>query len=65
MQINTEKLSKLLAAIEAKATKEGGPMEEELAVIDDWAGGNIDDAYQIGVTDGEISFARDLMEILK
>ena len=65
MQINTEKSSKLLAAIEAQASKKGGPMEEELAVIDDWAGGNVDDAYYTGVRDGEISFARDLMEILK
>lgn len=65
MQINTEKLAKLLAAIETQANKKGGPMEEELAVIDDWAGGNVDDAYQTGVRDGEISFARDLMEILK
>ena len=65
MQINTEKLTKLLAAIEYQANKKGGPMEEELAVIDDWAGGNVDDAYYTGVRDGEISFARDLMEILK
>lgn len=65
MQINTEKLTKLLAAIEAQAGKKGGPMEEECAVIDDWAGGNVDDAYYTGVRDGEIGFARHLMEILK
>ena len=65
MQINTEKLAKLLAAIEAQASKKGGPMDDKEPIIDDWAGGNVDDAYYTGVRDGEISFARDLMEILK
>ncbi len=65
MQINTEKLAKLLAAIETQANKKGGPMDDEEPCIDDWAGGNVDDAYDTGLKDGEISFARYLMEILQ
>ncbi len=52
MQINTEKLSKLLAAIEAQANQQGSKPGEE------WT-------YISGLEDGKISFARDLMEILK
>ncbi len=65
MYISTEKLAVLFATIEKYAGKKGGPIEEENAVIDDWAGGNVDDAYYTGVRDGEISFARDLLTLLE
>lgn len=64
MNITSEKLAKLLTVIETQASKKGGPMDEECPNIDDWAGGNVDDAYYAGVRDGEIGFARHLMEIL-
>ena len=32
--------------------------------VDDWAGGNVDDAYSMGLSDGEIFFAKMLKERL-
>ena len=34
-------------------------------VPDDYAGGNIDDAYNGGVSDGEILVCREILELLK
>ena len=65
MLINTEKLAKLLAAIEKEASKKGGPTEEEWIPLNAPFYGNTDDAYDDGFKDGEIGFARHLMEILK
>jgi hypothetical protein len=33
--------------------------------IDDYAGGNIDDSYSLGREDGEISFAREVLNLIK
>ncbi len=33
-------------------------------MVNDWAGGNIDDAYSLGSTDGEIILARELKSTL-
>ena len=35
--------------------------EDEDVVIDDFAGGNVDDAYNIGQSDGEIYLARRIL----
>ena len=37
---------------------------EEDVVIDDFAGGNVDDAYYSGVSDGEAILARKVLKIL-
>ena len=34
-------------------------------IVDDYAGGNVDDAYAGGYRDGEIIQARDILEIFK
>jgi hypothetical protein len=39
--------------------------ESEDAIINDYAGGNIDDAYQGGVEDGETYLAREILTHLK
>jgi len=33
--------------------------------INDWSGGNIDDAYSMGCDDGEILFARELLAMIE
>jgi hypothetical protein len=38
--------------------------EDEDVVIDDYAGGNVDDAYWRGTRDGETSLARDILVAL-
>lgn len=38
--------------------------EDEDVVIDDFAGGNVDDAYNIGRSDGEIYLAREILASL-
>ena len=38
--------------------------EEEDSIVDDWAGGNIDDAYELGVKDGQIIMARKILKAL-
>jgi len=35
---------------------------EEDCVVDDYAGGNVDDAYEYGETDGEIYLAREILK---
>lgn len=36
-------------------------MEDGSTIVDDFAGGNVDDAYEGGCRDGEISLARELL----
>jgi len=36
--------------------------DDEECIINDWAGGNIDDAYQGGCVDGETALARELLK---
>lgn len=65
MNINIEKLAKVIALIEKTAdyttraddTEDFNPM--------DFSGGNFDDCYQMGCEDGEINFARELMALLE
>jgi hypothetical protein len=35
--------------------------DNEMFMVDDYAGGNIDDAYSMGCDDGEIGLARDIL----
>lgn len=39
-------------------------LEDPSCLIDDFAGGNIDDAYYGGTRDGEIQLARDILALL-
>jgi len=39
--------------------------DDEDFMPDDYAGGNIDDAYYGGENDGRISLAREILELLK
>jgi hypothetical protein len=57
-------MEKLLEVLRAKAIQTANFDDEEF-FVDDWAGGNIDDAYTLGSSDGEIAFARQLIEILE
>ena len=38
--------------------------DDENTSIDDYAGGNIDDAFNLGVTAGEVKLARDVLMAL-
>lgn len=63
------KLALLEAAIRKEASREAERLDEaqsgEGFVADDWFGGNIDDAYEGGLDDGETRFARDLLAIIE
>lgn len=65
MNINTEKLAKVIALIEKTANYETHTDDNEYFNPMDYSGGNFDDCYQLGCSDGEINFARELMTILE
>ena len=56
MKSETLKLLKNQASRVAKS-------EESGFSIYDWAGGNIDDAYELGADDADIYFARQILEL--
>jgi hypothetical protein len=57
-------LDELIAEVEKKAEGDAWCDDEEF-MPDDYAGGNIDDAYNGGVNDGEIIAAREFLELLR
>lgn len=56
-----EDLKEYLQKIASKRSWMDKMLEKNL-IIDDFAGGNIDDAYYGGVDDGEIGLAREILE---
>lgn len=59
MQLSEERIKKL----KALACRECW-FEEEDSVIDDYAGGNVDDAHTGGMLDGEACLAREILDEL-
>lgn len=57
-------MEKLIQKIKEMAAKELATDDEDFEV-DDCAGGNIDDAFSSGYEEGQISFARQLLEMIK
>lgn len=55
-------MDKIIELIKKKAAEDRCGDEEDFCTIDY---GNYDDAYQVGVSDGEISFARELLKLVK
>jgi hypothetical protein len=53
----------VLKLIKETAAKEANTDREDF-IVDDVAGGNVDDAYSAGCDDGEIWFARTLLKKL-
>lgn len=51
----------LRALLEAAAKTEIGCDNDDF-MVDDYAGGNIDDAYSLGIDHGEVLFARELLK---
>jgi hypothetical protein len=61
-------LSELFKAIEdeaAKATWSDQLNEDGDVVVEDFAGGNVDDAFNGGVVSGRVDFARELLQLIK
>lgn len=56
--IITEEFKKRLL----KLAKKKARCDKEDFMVDDYAGGNIDDAYSIGADDGEILMAREICD---
>lgn len=56
-------IDEVIAKITRKASEELKSDEEDFEVVD-YAGTNVDDAYEIGVDTGEVLFARHLMKIM-
>jgi hypothetical protein len=59
--MNIEEKYKLLVEKITKRAEQNIRREEEDFDLYSYCGGNYDDAYSIGVRDGEIQFARDLL----
>lgn len=56
----------LIAMIEKEAKKKCWEDSiDDGFIIDDFAGGNIDDAYDGGVESGRVEFARELLAFIK
>lgn len=53
----------VMKLIKEMAIKEIASDEEDF-MVNDYAGGNIDDAYYLGFEDGQVSFARSIVEAL-
>lgn len=62
--ITNAKFSKLIKQIELSASKTSMYDKDPDANIMDYAGGNFDDAFSMGIKVGEIDFARSLKSIL-
>ena len=54
-----------LKAFLQKAADKTAWQDDKQFMPDDYAGGNIDDAYNGGVPDGEILVCREILELLK
>ena len=54
----------VIAKIARKASEEVAADKDDFEVID-FAGTNVDDAFEIGVDTGEVRFARELLKILE
>jgi hypothetical protein len=63
LQVRKKTMDKLKAKLEELAAKKAGFDNPDFNVYD-WSGGNYDDAYSLGQDDGEISLARQLLEML-
>ena len=57
-------MEKFIANLQALAGKKGWSDDEEFMVYD-YCGGNMDDAYEGGFSDGEIQLARHLLAELE
>lgn len=57
MQLSDEFIAKMKKRANANTVND----KDENAVIDDYCGGNVDDAYSMGVDDGEIYAFREVL----
>lgn len=57
-------MSKIIDEIRKIAAQDISADEDDF-MVDDYAGGNIDDAYRIGVDHGEVYFARQLLKLIE
>lgn len=61
MPILADQLRELVQPI---AARDCPPFDTEDFMVCDYAGGNIDDAYEIGFDAGEVSLARKIVKLL-
>lgn len=62
--VNPVVIEEMIKKIKEKAEKTACTDNDDFN-IDGYAGGNIDDAYSLGCDDGEILFARELLEMIE
>lgn len=62
--MNVEQLEQLRTLVAKTAAEQGWSDDGEDFMVDDYAGGNVDDAYSGGVRDGKIGFAREIAKLL-
>lgn len=58
-------MEELINRLEELAAKKAWGDDDETLVVDDYAGGNIDDAFEGGFNAGRIDLARELLAVLK
>jgi hypothetical protein len=56
---------KFVERLKKAAERQSWTEKDEDSIIDDYAGGNVDDAYHGGVEDGETYLAREILTHLK
>ena len=63
---NEKSISLAIQLIAKKASEDciADEIDSGESSVDDYAGGNVDDAYCIGMETGEVLFAKDLLAIL-
>ena len=62
--MNEQVIKKLIEIAQKESVFDSVNLEEECFCVNDYAGGNIDDAFSLGLDEGEIELARKLLDIL-
>jgi len=62
--LNKTVVDKIRELVEPIAARDCPPLDESEFMVCDYAGGNIDDAYEIGQDAGEVSMARQVVILL-
>lgn len=58
-------MDRILQKIREKANEILRSERDEDFVVEDMAGGNVDDAYEFGLREGEILYARELLTLVE
>ena len=63
IELSEESVDQLKRLAATKTCSEKAEKRGEDFIPEDWAGGNFDDAYQLGYSDSDIESARNLLDL--